>query len=67
MKVQIVKCKTCGEVIAACKEGRQSADWYKDLSKLMKTENVIIETIEPTGNIFGDMPLNKCCGKKVKP
>lgn len=66
MKLQIIKCKTCGEVFAACKDGRQSAKWYTDCAKYMNTGNAIIEVIETNESPFSGNELNKCCGKKVK-
>lgn len=66
MRAQIIKCKTCGQVIAACSEKYLDSDWFKSCISYSKTDNVVIETIETDGNIFGDKPLNNCCGKKVK-
>jgi hypothetical protein len=67
MKIQVIKCKTCGEVFAAAKEPC-SASWYKSVAKYLGNGSSTVETIESDGrNIFPDSPeVNKCCGKKVK-
>jgi DNA-directed RNA polymerase subunit N (RpoN/RPB10) len=65
MKVQIIKCKTCGMVFSAHIDKYVDEYWYKQCAKYIKTGNAIIETIESVGTVFSDAPLNKCCGKKV--
>jgi hypothetical protein len=65
-KFQVIKCKTCGTVFSACINEYADADWYKQCARYIANGNSIVETIETDGNVFGDEPLNKCCGKKMK-
>jgi hypothetical protein len=66
MKIEVAKCKTCGDVFAAAKDYMCDVNWLKNKIKYLKTENVIFEVIEhPEWNLFSDMN-NKCCGKKAK-
>ena len=56
MKIQIIKCKTCGTVIAGCKDEYDDSYWYKQCYKYSK--------VEYDGNLFKG-EINKCCGKKI--
>lgn len=66
MKMQIIKCKTCGIVFSACVDEHADSHWYRECAKYLANGNSIVETIESDGNVFNG-ELGKCCGKKVKP
>ena len=65
MNVEVVKCKTCGTIIAACIEfSMNNPEWLKSKLKYARTENVIFEIVTEAVD-FSD-ELKKCCGKKIK-
>lgn len=62
-KFQVIKCKTCNTVFAACIDQHADDEWKEECEKYLKEGNSIVETIESIGNVLDDKPLNPCCGK----
>lgn len=67
MSLQVIKCKTCNRVFAACKSEYIDDEWTAECDRYVKQGNSVVETVEPIKgeNVFGDEPLNPCCGKPV--
>lgn len=65
MSLQVIKCKTCNRVFAACKSDYIDDEWTEECDRYVKGGNSIVEMVEPIKgeNVFGDEPLNPCCGR----